>query len=241
MTLEPALAKYVRRGESLDTYFFVRGWKEEHEFKPGSVFHLMEHDINQEIYGLPEYLAAMQSAWLNESATLFRRKYYNNGSHAGFILYMTDAAQKQEDVDALREALKSSKGPGNFRNLFVYSPSGSKEGIKLIPISEVSAKDEFTSIKNVSRDDVLAMHRIPPQLMGIVPGNTGGFGAIKPAAEVFAKNEIEPLQVRFAELNDWLGEAVVTFKPYVLETGRATTRSSDQPGSPLLRRVGRPP
>lgn len=219
MTLAPALAKYVRRGESLDTYFFVRGWKEEHEFKPGSVFHLMEHDINQEIYGLPEYLAAMQSAWLNESATLFRRKYYNNGSHAGFILYMTDAAQKQEDVDALREALKSSKGPGNFRNLFVYSPSGSKDGIKLIPISEVSAKDEFTSIKNVSRDDVLAMHRIPPQLMGIVPGNTGGFGAIKPAAEVFAKNEIEPLQVRFAELNDWLGEAVVTFKPYVLETG----------------------
>ncbi|MED5681956.1 capsid portal protein, partial [Enterobacter hormaechei] len=86
------------------------------------IFNLMEPDINQEVYGLPEYLGALHAAWLNESATLFRRRYYENDSHAGFILYMTDAAQKQEDVDALREALKISKGPGNFRNLFMYAP-----------------------------------------------------------------------------------------------------------------------
>lgn len=29
-------------------------------------------------------VSALQSAWLNEAATLFRRKYYKNGSHAGF-------------------------------------------------------------------------------------------------------------------------------------------------------------
>lgn len=53
----------------------------------------------------------MQSALLNESATLFRRKYYYNGSHAGFIFYMTDAAQKEDDIDSLRTALRSAKGP----------------------------------------------------------------------------------------------------------------------------------
>ncbi len=91
------------------------------------------------------WLAALQSALLNESATLFRRKYYNNGSHAGFILYMTDAAQKEEDIDSLRTALKNSKGPGNFRNLFVYAPAGKKDGIQLIPVSEVAAKDELSA------------------------------------------------------------------------------------------------
>jgi len=85
----------------------------------GSVFHLMEPDINQEIYGLPGYLSAIPSALLNESATLFRRKYYLNGSHAGFIMYMTDPAQSQQDVDNIRGAMKSAKGPGNFRNLFM--------------------------------------------------------------------------------------------------------------------------
>lgn len=218
VSLQHSLAKYTRRGVDLDTYFFVRGWKEEHEFRKGSVFHMREADINQEVYGLPEYLSALQSAWLNESATLFRRRYYNNGSHAGFILYVSDPAQKQEDIDAMRTALKESKGPGNFRNLFLYSPNGKKDGIQLIPVSEVAAKDEFFNIKAVSRDDVLAAHRIPPQLLGIVPSNTGGFGAVLPAAQVFARNEIKPLQERFREINEWLGEEVVSFVDYVVPT-----------------------
>jgi len=59
---------------------------------------------------VPEWISALQSALLNESATLFRRKYYENGSHAGFILYMTDAAQTEADIDALRKALKEIEG-----------------------------------------------------------------------------------------------------------------------------------
>lgn len=216
MQLSYTMAKYMRRGADLDRYFFVLSWKDEHEFKPGNVFHLIEPDVNQEVYGLPEYLAALQSAWLNESATLFRRKYYENGSHAGFILYMTDAAQTEADIDALRKALKDSKGPGNFRNLFVYSPTGKKDGIQLIPVSEVAAKDEFNSIKNQTRDDVLASLRIPPQLMGIVPQNAGGFGSIREATQIYAANELEPIQTRMVQLNDWLGEEVMRFKPYEL-------------------------
>ena len=168
--LVPPLAKYMRSGKD-GRQFMVQGWKEEHEFEPGTVFHLREADLHQEVYGLPEWISALQSALLNESATLFRRKYYENGTHAGFILYMTDAAQNEADVDSLRKALKDSKGPGNFRNLFVYSPNGKKDGLQIIPVSEVTAKDEFNSIKNQTRDDVLASLRIPPQLMGIVPQN----------------------------------------------------------------------
>lgn len=212
--LDPAPAKFTRRGTDLASYWWVPNAQQATQL--GEVFHLLEPDINQEVYGLPEYLAALNSAWLNESATLFRRKYYLNGSHAGFILYMTDAAQSPEDVDALRKALKDSKGPGNFRNLFMYAPNGKKDGIQIMPISEVAAKDEFFNIKNVTRDDVLAAHRVPPQLMGIVPNNTGGFGDAGKAAQVFYENEIVPLQVRFQELNDWLGEQVIRFTPYRL-------------------------
>lgn len=32
--------------------------KDEHEFKTGSVYHLREADINQEVYGPPEWLAS---------------------------------------------------------------------------------------------------------------------------------------------------------------------------------------
>ena len=58
LTLVPALAKYVRRGKALDSYFFVQPGKVDHEFASGSIGHLLEPDINQEIYGLSEYLCA---------------------------------------------------------------------------------------------------------------------------------------------------------------------------------------
>lgn len=219
LALEPSLAKFTRRGTDLDTYWFVQyGFNTQpYEFTKGSMFHLMEPDLNQEIYGLPEYLSAIPSTLLNESATLFRRKYYLNGSHAGFIMYVTDAAQNQEDVDNMRKAMKGAKGPGNFRNLFMYSPSGKKDGIQIIPLSEVAAKDEFLNIKNVSRDDMMAAHRVPPQMMGIIPNNTGGFGDVEKASKVFVRNELIPLQKRFEEINRWLGEDVVKFIPYLLD------------------------
>lgn len=227
LRLEPPLSKYVRRGLDLQSYWYVPDYQTEYQFQPDTLFHLAEPDINQDIYGLPYYLSGLNSAWLNESATLFRRKYYKNGSHAGFILYMTDTAQDQGDVDALRQALKDSKGPGNFRNLFMYAPNGKKDGIQIIPVAEVMAKDEFLNIKNVSRDDQLAAHRVPPQLMGIVPANTGGFGDAIRAAQVFAANELEPLQGRLMELNAWLGEEVIQFRPYALavENGAVTAAS----------------
>ncbi|WP_421722541.1 phage portal protein [Alloalcanivorax xenomutans] len=212
-----AMALHMRRGVQPDKYYMLHGIRQEHEFEEGAIFHLEEPDVKQEVYGLPEYLASIHSGLLNESATIFRRRYYKNGSHAGFILYMSDAAQTEDDVDALRQALKDSKGPGNFRNLFMYSPNGKKDGLQVIPISEVTAKDEFFNIKNITRDDVLAAHRVPPSMMGIIPQNTAGFGDVEKAAKVFMVNELEPLQRRFQELNEWAGIDLVQFDPYALE------------------------
>lgn len=219
VSLQAPLAKYMRRGAEPGAFYQVTGHREEHEFRRGSVFQLREADVDQEIYGLPEWLSAVQSALLNESATLFRRKYYNNGSHAGFILYLTDPKVNDDDVDAIREALKKSRGPGNFRNLFLHSPDGKKDGLQLIPVSEVAAKDEFSGIKNITRDDMLAALRVPPPLMGIVPQNAGGFGDIEKAAKVWDAIELEPMQTRMEKANEWIGDDVIRFRP--LELGRS--------------------
>lgn len=216
MKLETSPAKYTRRGVEDGAYWWVPSFIQPHAFEPGSVFHLMEPDINQEIYGMPEYLSALNSAWLNESATLYRRKYYQNGAHAGYIMYVTDAAQSSTDVEAMREAMRSSKGLGNFKNLFFYAPSGKPDGIKIIPLSEVATKDDFFNIKKVSESDLLSAHRVPPQLMGMMPNNTGGFGDVVKAAQVFVRNELTPLQERFKEINAWVGNEVIRFRDYSL-------------------------
>lgn len=211
-------AKYMRVGSKGNGYAFLKSWHQPHWFSEGQICHIFDQDIDQEIYGIPEYIAALQSAWLNENATLFRRRYYKNGTHAGYIMYLTDAAHNTDDVSAIREAVKSGKGLGNFKNLFMYAPGGQKDGLQIIPLSDVSAKDEFFNIKNVTRDDILAAHRVPPQLMGVMPNSTGGFGAVEPAAKVFAVNELKPLQAKMMQINEDLGIEAVKFNEYDMLT-----------------------
>jgi PBSX family phage portal protein len=211
LRLDHSLAKYTRRGIVAGSYWWVPTLRDAVEYEQGSVIHLLAPDVNQELYGVPEYLSALQSALLNESATLFRRRYYNNGSHAGYILYASGQFA-EGDVDAMREALKRSKGPGNFRNMFVHAPGGSENGIKLVPIASVGANDEFLGIKNTTRDDVLAAHRVPPQLLGMVPTNSGGFGDVTKALAAFWELEIVPLMAVFLEMNERLGVKVIDFQ-----------------------------
>ncbi|VZR19871.1 Uncharacterised protein [Escherichia coli] len=83
----------------------------------------------------------------------------------------------------------------------------------------MAARDEFTGIKSVTRDDMLAALWVPPQLLGIVPQNSGGFGSIRDAAAVWAAMELAPLQTRMTAINEWLGQEVIRFD--VFELGAA--------------------
>lgn len=212
MKLKRSLARYTRRGVEDGAFVFLSGFMKEHWFKRGAVFHGMQPWLDQEIYGVPEYLSALQSAFLNEGATLFRRRYFINGAHAGFIMYVGEGGLKEADAEVIKKSLKDTKGVGNFRSMFVHLPNGKKDAIQILHPGEASAKDEFVGIKNTTRDDVLAAHRVPPQLLGVVPANAGGFGDVEKADEVFYRNEIQPLQQRFLAINDWLGIEVVRFK-----------------------------
>ena len=234
--LAPSLAAYTRVGVKPGQFWFAPPGlvlSQAHEFRTDSVHHLMEPDPLQEVYGMPEYLSALQAGLLNEAATIFRRRYYKNGSHAGFILYVSEAGFSQKDSDRLKDQLRQSKGVGNFRNLYLHIPNGKKDGVQLMPVSEVAAKDEFLNIKEVTRDDVLAAHRVPPQLLGVVPKNTGGFGNVIDAAKTFYGMEIVPIMRRMEEVNDWLGLEAVAFKPMaendMLQAVLSATAGSNSP------------
>ena len=216
-------SRYMRKGK--DGAFFQissDGWQAQaHEFKQGSILHLDEPDLNQEIYGVPDWLPAVFSAALNTESGKFRLRYYRNGSHTGYVMYVTDEEIHDDDIESIKTAMKQAKGPGNFRNMFVHSPGGDKDGLKIMPISEIAAKDEFFNIKNVTRDDILGACRVPVSLMGFVPGNNNKVEGSSSAAPVFSRNEIEPLQAVFEQINDWTGEEVISFKPYVIPSESA--------------------
>lgn len=177
---------------------------QELHFAEEDVEHVMDYDVEQDVYGVPDYLGGMHSLLLNESATLFRRRYYNNGAHAGFIFYTNDPDLSEEDEDALKSQISASKGVGNFRSMFVNIPGGSEKAIQIIPVGDVATKDEFERIKNITRADVIAAWRMNPALAGIMPENAGGFGDIEKIDRVYTNNEIRPICRLFLQINDVL-------------------------------------
>jgi PBSX family phage portal protein len=173
-------------------------------FEEDEVEHVMDYDVEQNIYGVPDYLGGMHALLLNESATLFRRRYYNNGAHAGFVFYTNDPNLTEDDEKALKAQIAGSKGVGNFRSLFVNIPNGSDKAIQIIPVGDIATKDEFERIKNITRNDVIAAWRMNPALAGVMPENAAGFGDIEKIDRVYTNNEIRPISQLFMQLNEGL-------------------------------------
>ncbi|AMO55976.1 phage portal protein [Endozoicomonas montiporae] len=189
------------------------------KFRLGEVVHIKNYDVNQTIYGVPWYLGAIQSMLLNEDATLFRRKYYLNGAHVGYIFYSSSAGLSGDDQKSIKQAIKGSRGLGNFRNMFLHIPNGREKDIQILPVGDFSTKDELEKIKNISRDDIIAAHRQPAALAAVLPSGNSNFGDISKVDPIYEKNEIIPIREQLETINDWLPEwGRVSFSSPLLES-----------------------
>jgi len=180
-------------------------------FNKGEVIHLKEYDPLQGIYCVPQYYGGIQSALLNEDATLFRRKYYKNGAHMGFIFSMADPNLDKDDEADLKAAIKDSRGVGNFRSLFINNRSGkadAEKAIKIIPVGDISTKDEFERIKKITLNDMLSMHRAQEALSGQTSGDSPGFGDLDKITRAYYNNEVVPMQQDMMEINEYLPKAL---------------------------------
>lgn len=217
--LERRPALMMRPGVDEGVYFELRDTRFQYQppvkYAPGEIIMIKEDDVKQDVYGVPEYFGGLQSVLLSEDATLFRRKYYKNGSHAGYILVTSDAGINEETAKVIEANIKKSKGPGNFRNMYINIPrTTSKEPVKIIPIGDIGTKDDFMSIKNITKADILAMHRMQPGIAGVIPENTSGFGDMEKIMRVYYELEVPPMQSNFLALNAYLPRRYwISFNP----------------------------
>ncbi|HCA1950001.1 TPA: phage portal protein [Klebsiella pneumoniae] len=156
------------------------------------------YDPQQHIYGLPDYIGGVHSALLNSEAVIFRRRYYHNGAHTGGILYTRDPSMTDEMEEEIEQQLRDSKGIGNFSTILVNIPGCEGDAIKFIEMGDISAKDEFANVKNISAQDILNAHRFPAGLAGIVPQNAAGLGDPEKTERTYKRNEVRPIQRRLA-------------------------------------------
>jgi capsid portal protein len=183
------------------------------------VLHLKRFDGRQERYGRPGYLAALLSIMLGHAATRFRYYYVKNRSNTGFLLYLSGEIS-EDTLDEIEDALAGGDDE-QFGNVVIHDPEGNKDKITLIPISDKNNQDQFPDVKQLTIEDALTAHRMPGELMGIIPKNNGGARDPIKIAQVFARNEIIPFHQRLRAINRFAGRELVRFIPYSI--GDATT------------------
>ncbi|AOM42225.1 phage portal protein [Xenorhabdus hominickii] len=193
--LEVLPSLYLRRRKDGDFVVLQEG--EPLVYSPEEVIFIKQYDPQQQVYGLPDYIGGIHAALLNSEATIFRRRYYHNGAHTGGIIYTNDPNISDETEDEIIGKLQQSKGIGNFETMFVSIPNGDPDGIKFIPVGDISANDEFANVKSISSQDVLTAHRFPAGLAGIIPTNVGGLGDPEKARDAYRKDEVIPVQNMF--------------------------------------------
>lgn len=194
----------MRRGKEGRFFQLQNGLADPVEFSPGEVMMPLQYDCAQSIYGVPDWIGAFNDVFLNSEATLFRRRYFKNGSQMGFILYTNDDKMTDADEKVIREKIEAGKGVGNFRSMFINIPGGGEKAVQLIPVGEVGAKDEFERIKSMSKSDILVGHGMQAALAGVMPENAGGFGDLDKIQAFYRANEVAALVQPFLELNDEL-------------------------------------
>lgn len=64
----------------------------------------------------------------------------SHGARTGGLLYCNDPDMTDEVEEAIVSKLEQSKGIGNFSTIFVNIPKGDPDGIKFIPIGDISAR-----------------------------------------------------------------------------------------------------
>lgn len=210
----------MRRGKQPGQFYKIKPDGSKIEFLNDEIIHLLEYDLIQDIYGVPEFLGGIQSVLLTEDMTLFRRKYILNGQHMGYIMVTNDADIDKETAKSIEKKIKDSKGPGNGRSLYLnIGKSGAKEPVQIIPVGNIGTKDDYEKIKGITEREMLAMHRMQPGLSGVIPDGMG-FGDMNKIKEVYHELEVTAMQQPFLELNDMLSRQVVQFREPVWKEER---------------------
>ncbi len=84
--------------------------------------------------------------------------------------------------------------------------------MQVIPVGDISQKDEFQRIKSISADDVIVGHGMQPALAGTRTEGNAGFGDIEKILKTYLETDVKSMVQPFLELNRILGAEVFEFE-----------------------------
>jgi PBSX family phage portal protein len=198
--------------------------------------HLHGYSELSDHYGVPDYLPALLPVALAYEADDFHRKFYQNGAHAGLIIFLrglNNVGSKLEDE--IKQKFQETKGPGHFKNIFL-AVKGKDVELEIKGVAkEAPVKDDYPEINKTSREKVLTAHGIPPRLASIIlDSKSGAMGGkeLRDEMLLFNLSWVEPAQRELEEFLNPLLPYPIKFRPYLIPAKAPNAQGDVLPPTP---------
>lgn len=167
------------------------------EFSPG------KGEAGQDIYALPQYCSALNSAFLNGEIPFLQKSNLINSIFPSFMLTMAKVFQSDAEVKQFKQTIEDAKGAQEAGRIlaFVSNSADSLPTITPIPVSNNDSLFKET-IDNV-QINICQAHGVHPQLINSVTGKLGSGAELPMLYAMFEKNQVLPLK---EQMKDFIEE-----------------------------------
>lgn len=144
-------------------------------------------------YGLPEWVACLEALRLDQEKKTFYAAFFKNFAVPSLAVVLEGAEFDAETERKLQEGFSQMKGNENaFRTLLLSIPMTDAK-VKFERLMADFKDMPFDKLSQVTREEILAAHGVPPRLVGIVTaGALGGGDEAQTQLNNFLKTKIQP-------------------------------------------------
>lgn len=144
-------------------------------------------------YGLPEWVACLEALRLDQEKKTFYAAFFKNFAVPSLAVVLEGAEFDVETERKLQEGFAMMKGNDNaFRTLLLSIPMSDAK-VKFERLMADFKDMPFDKLSQVTREEILAAHGVPPRLVGIVTaGALGGGDEAATQLNNFLRTKIQP-------------------------------------------------
>lgn len=169
----------------IESYWYSKNWKKLAQNPPEEfpafgttrdeieIYVIKPFTVGCNYFGIPDYMAGLQYAEIEEEISNFFINAIHNGLSVGYIINVPDGVtmSPEEKADFERKIkAKLTRSPNAQSFVINFGPAASPITVEALPVNEQMHK-QWESLTKESRQQILTAHRVvSPMLFGIYDG-----------------------------------------------------------------------
>lgn len=206
----------VRKDKDCKIYFINDDWQYNNKIetlteynktcKDGVYIYAYEDDsIGQDIYPIPQYVSALNFAFLSGELSYFAKANIQNSIFPSFAMMFPKKPQGAEEMELIKNTVNKLKGAENAGKAVAFFANNPESLPKLESVPTNDNANIFNEASGLNTEQICFAHTIDPILMGVrTTGSLGGGADIKQAYVIFEKNVVIPLRETIMDIMDGL-------------------------------------